>query len=323
MTKYLLIAVLSFAALLESCSKSSPSSTTPSFTTGYNVYMAGTSNNKAVYWKNGVEVDLASQGIAQAITVSGSDVYVGGYVNVSGVAQAAYWKNGQQNILVNSGISHVFGIGLNGSDFYCVGDILGPSGTVTDYATYWKNGQPFQLSPGSNGKALSILFAGTETYISGQVWSAASDSGVVWKNEDKNWYTIGSVNALALKQTDTFFVGNVGNSPAYWTQAVLHNLNTIGFATSIAISGADVYVGGDTISSSGNYQAVYWKNDVVTALKNPSMYSSVLGVAVAGSDLYAVGDYFENNTYKPAYWKNGTMIKLSDKGEVFAVFVTQ
>jgi len=64
MTKYLLIAVLLFAALLESCSKSSPSSSTPSFTTGYDVYMAGTSNNKAVYWKNGVEVDLAQQGVA-------------------------------------------------------------------------------------------------------------------------------------------------------------------------------------------------------------------------------------------------------------------
>jgi hypothetical protein len=323
MTKNLLISVLSFAALLESCSKSSPSSSTPSFTTGYDVYMAGTSNNKAVYWKNGVEVDLAPQGVAQSITVSGSDVYVGGYVNISGLAQAAYWKNGQQVILGHSGISHVFNIGLNGSDVYCVGDILGPSGTITDSAVYWKNGVPFQLSPESSGKALSILFAGTETYISGQVWSSASDSGVVWKNGDKNWYVIGSVNALALSQADTFFVGNVGNAPAYWTQSVLHNLNTIGYATSIAISGADVYIGGDTISSSNTYQAVYWKNDVVTALNNPSMYSSVLGIAVAGPDLYAVGDYLEGNTYKPAYWKNGTVNKLSDNGEVFAVFVTQ
>ena len=324
MTKYLLFTVISFAAFIVSCSKSSPSSSTPPFTTGYDVYMAGTSNSKAVYWKNGVEVDLAPQGVAQSITVSGSDVYVGGYVNNSGLAQAAYWKNGQQVILGQSGgISHVFNIGLNGSDVYCVGDIVGPSGTITDSATYWKNGVPFRLSPESNGKALSILFAGTETYISGQVWSSATDSGVVWKNGDKNWYVIGSVNALALSQADTFFVGNVGNAPAYWTQTVLHNLNTIGYATSIAISGSDVYVGGDTISASGTYQAVYWKNDVVTALKNPSMYSSVLGIALAGADLYAVGDYYEDNVYKPAYWKNGTLVKLSDNGEVFSVFVTQ
>lgn len=320
MTKYLLITILSFAALIESCSKSSSPALTPSFTTGYDVYMAGMSNSKAVYWKNGVEVDLAPQGVAQSIVVSGSDVYVGGYVIVSGLAQAAYWKNGQQVILGHSGISHVFNIGLNGSDVYCVGDILGPSGTITDSAVYWKNGVPFRLSPESNGKALSILFAGTETYISGQVWSTATDSGVVWKNGNKNWYVIGSVNALALSQADTFFVGNVGQTPAYWTQSALHNLNTTGYATSIAISGTDVYIGGDTISASGNYQAVYWKNDVVTALKNPSMYSSVLGIAVAGTDLYAVGDFYENNVYKPAYWKNGTLVKLSDNGEVFSVF---
>ena len=74
-------------------------STTSSFTYGYELYIACTSNSKAVYWKNGFEVDLAPQGVAQSIVVSGSDVYVGGYVNVSGMAQAAYWKNGKQVIL--------------------------------------------------------------------------------------------------------------------------------------------------------------------------------------------------------------------------------
>jgi hypothetical protein len=323
MTKYLLITVISFAFLFLSCSKSSTSTSIPAFTEGYDVYLAGTLDSKAVYWKNGVEVDLAAQGVAQSIIVSGSDVYVGGYINNNGSIQATYWKNGQQFVLVNSGISHVFGIGLNGADVYCVGDIVGPSGTVTDSATYWKNGVPFRLSPESNGKALSILFAGPETYISGQVWSASSDSGVVWKNGNKNWYVIGSVNALALSQADTFFVGNVGKAPAYWTQSVLHNLNTIGYATSIAISGTDVYIGGDTIDANNSYQAVYWKNDVVTPLKNSSQYSTVLGIAVAGSDVYAAGAFYENNVYKPSYWKNGSFVKLGDNGEVFSVFAAQ
>lgn len=159
MNKTLFIVALAFVVLLTECSKSTPASAPPSFTTGYNFYMAGTSGGKAVYWKNGVEVDLAPSGIAQAITLSGSDVYVGGYIIDGQNIEATYWKNGQQIQLESAGISHVFGIALNGTDVYCVGDLFGPQGNGQDSVTYWVNGVRMHYSPHSYGQATSIMFA--------------------------------------------------------------------------------------------------------------------------------------------------------------------
>lgn len=205
MQKTLLFAALSFIVLIMGCSKSSPPPPPPSFTSGYNIYMAGTADGKAVYWKNGVEVDLAPSGIAQAIAISGSDIYVGGYITDGQNIEATYWKNGQQIQLEASGVSHVFGIALDGTDVYCVGDLYGPLGNGQDSVTYWVNGTRMHYSPNTYGQATSILFAGSEMYVGGQVWDLnGNDTAVVWKNGVQNWYgTPGGIYALGLSPTDT------------------------------------------------------------------------------------------------------------------------
>jgi hypothetical protein len=322
MSKILPVACLVSGFLLAGCSKSAPPA--PSFTKDFSIYMAGDADGKAVYWKNGIQTDLAPQGSAQAIAVSGTDVYAGGYIYDGINTEAAYWKNGQQILLEGPGISHVFGIAVNGTDVWCVGDILGPLGSGRDSATYWKNGVRMHLSPEAKGKATGILFAGTEMYVSGQVWDSF-DTAVVWKNGVQTWYAItGTINAMGLSQTDTIVVGNFGPIPAYWTHDKLHQLAPDGYGTSVAISGPDIYVGGDTISNSGKTQAVYWKNDVMTVLNSQNEMSSVLGIAIAGTDLYAVGDEFDNTrNYIPVYWKNGISNKLGKDGTIYAICIGQ
>jgi hypothetical protein len=77
------------------------------FVSGNDVYSAGAlltngGNVEPVYWKNGIEYDLPSNGAvygsANAIFVDGSDVYVAGQT-----AGAVYWKNGVETTLSSTG----------------------------------------------------------------------------------------------------------------------------------------------------------------------------------------------------------------------------
>src|SRR5580765_740565 len=60
------------------CNKSNQA---PQLTPNYNIYMAGTMEGKAVYWKNGVPVILSDSGSAYAIAINGSDIYACGIVD--------------------------------------------------------------------------------------------------------------------------------------------------------------------------------------------------------------------------------------------------
>jgi len=118
-----------------------------------NVYVAGTINlfpgrlpdpaSRATYWKNNTLVRLTRDtgSVANAIVLSGNDIYVaGGIFGGGGVTRAAYWKNGKL-FLLNSNYSVANAIAVYGTDVFI-------AGTVGDHATYWKNGSPVSLGPG-------------------------------------------------------------------------------------------------------------------------------------------------------------------------------
>jgi len=78
----------------------------------------------------------------------------------------------------------------------------------------------------------------------------------------------------------------------------------------------DVYVGGFTIASNGNFVATYWKNGVATAFGDSSLNSVVTSIAVSGMDVYMSGFTRQGlGNATACYWKNGTIIKLSDGSE--------
>jgi hypothetical protein len=84
--------------------------------------------NKAMLWKNDSPIVLADNGIANAIAVSGKDVYV---VGVRGYEDGTIWKNGVASSLL--GATEVNSIFINGPDIYVGGKY--------DYkAAVWKNG---------------------------------------------------------------------------------------------------------------------------------------------------------------------------------------
>ena len=310
---------------------------TPQLTQGFNVYMAGTVNNAAVFWKNGQSTELAASSSAACIGVTGTDVFVGGQSN----QERVYWKNGQLNSL-SQGSATVNGIALSGSDVYFVGqargnlfiDSAGGSLINTNTAVYWKNGILNNLEPNSRGSAAEgIGFDGSDMYVVGHVFSS-SDTAVQWKNGIRTNYTSDNgqteiAYAVAVSGTDVYAVGVYNNMPVYWKNGVMSTLNLNGspypgngFASAIEVVGTDVYIAGASTLPNSGYKATYWKNGLSTNLSdNTSDQSMASGIAIVGSDIYVVGMVATagGSSYSPVYWKNGVEYKLSGIGSINAI----
>ncbi len=90
---YFLLLIL-FIVQNYSCKKSTIDNTAMHIGTVPDVYVTGSANGLAVYWKNDSVVYLPEGGDAVDIYVSGNDVYVGGTSFETGLFPfAAYWKN--------------------------------------------------------------------------------------------------------------------------------------------------------------------------------------------------------------------------------------
>jgi hypothetical protein len=308
---------------------------TQQFTPGFNVYMAGTVNNAAVFWKNGQGTELAAYSSATCIAVAGTDLFVGGLLNVEPV----YWKNSQSYSL-GQGTASVTGIALSGSDVYLSGagdgnpviDSVGDIVVNASTAGYWKNGvfNILENTPRLSA-AEGISFSGSDMYVVGHA-GGNTDTAVQWKNGIRTNYTSSNgetivAYAVTVSGMDVYAAGVYNNIPVYWKNGVMNTLNlngspVSGFASAIAVVGTDVYVAGATNPPGSGYQATYWKNALSTDLSaNTSDISNANGIAVVGSDIYVVGMVISagGNSYSPVYWKNGVEHKLSGSGSINAI----
>jgi hypothetical protein len=241
---------------------------------GYALPNDGGSANEAVYWKNGTMVKLGSApSLANAIAVSGTDVYVAGYASINDVYVAAYWKNGVlQPLAGNIAHSGANAIAISGTDVYVAG-IAGDNGSI---ATYWKNGVEIPLETSTASSANALVISGSDVYIAGSYTNASyKKAAVYWKNGTRVSLNDASVDPDV---TDTY-------------------------ASGIAVSGADVHVIGYIKMISG----VYWKNGVQIPLGNPAQYENVTNnmnsILLSGTDVY-----ISFNTAE--YWKNGTLVPV-------------
>jgi hypothetical protein len=160
---------------------------------GQDIYVAGTewvanpNIYQAKYWKNGVAVVLPSAlpSWATGIAVSGTDVYVSGYIFNGANNIATYWKNGVAVALTDgSSNTPATAIAIRDSDVYITG--FTRTGPLSYYAEYWKNGQLTHLTNGNTlAYATSIVISGSDIYIGGSE-AAANGRGVIkyWKNNN-------------------------------------------------------------------------------------------------------------------------------------------
>ena len=286
------------------------------------VYMAGyarfcgsrSCGDYGMFWKNGISAYLDLPDYPNSIAVSNNDIYVAGsslYLTGTG-GNAAYLKN-EVKIELPSGSAGSIStaIAVSGNDVYVAG--IGITGNIYNgnqnyIAKYWKNGNAIDLTDGSKGaQAWSIAVSGNDAYVAGTEWNGKS-------YQDANGNT--SQNGVAK----------------YWKNSQATNLtdgSNSAYATSIAVSGTDVYVAGiewdgQSYQDASGYSyrksvAKYWKNGNPVSLTDGTEDAEAKSIAVSGNDVYVAGTVAGHATY----WKNSIAVTLSnvesDANSIFLV----
>jgi len=336
--KSALFPILSLSLLMAACHKNTiVHPVTKADTTTHDVYVAGTSGDTAVYWKNGKEVKLSDGtrgAFANSIFVTNNnDVYIAGTMYTdgldSGPFKALSWKNGVVTNLDNnpqSVFSEAYAISVLGNDVY----VGGYTTNGPNLATYWKNGTPVVIG-GSNSTIYSLSVNSGDVYTSGESFVSDSSYATYWKNGQATVLGPGSSSSIFITNNNIYTAGyqdiNGASYAACWqNQTVINFDSTSGqdVASCVFVSGNDVYVAGYH-RSGVNMVATYWKNGVPIALNNDTNVNSwAQSICVVGNDVYVAGvivnELFSSTV--ATVWKNGVATKLGiDNSAATAVFV--
>jgi hypothetical protein len=186
-----------------------------------------------------------------------------------------------------------------------------------------------------------------EVYSAGNIGYKA----VYWKNNVPVYLTNGStpsmVNSIFVKGTDVYAVGYESlttyrpfdqTAPIriakLWKNGVATTLsNTVlgGEATSVVVSGTDVYITGIEVGAAHvttigySLSARLWKNNVSVPLNSINTADTfATSVFVVGTDVYVAGyGIAYREMYKARYWKNGveTILPGAADNKASSIFV--
>lgn len=143
------------------------------------VYIAGSTNDRAGYWKNGVWSYLTElNSRARAVKVVGTDVYVGGfyYDQLKGW-MPVYWKNGTM-VAVDTHAGMVDDMDVINGDVY----LTGYSNQNGGGAAYWKNTTLVSLDKAAftATHAFKVAVRNGDVYVTGIDYDA--QKSLLWKN---------------------------------------------------------------------------------------------------------------------------------------------
>jgi len=309
------ISFLFFTLLFLAACKKENQSKVPS-----GVYVAGSLNDTAVFWKDGLVTKLpmpfGTSSEAQSVYVTNNAIYIAG---TNGQC-AALWVNNVLTKLAETG-SQAFSVFVSGNDVYVAGV---DNGTPV----YWKNGTEVKLNLDANATGnyiYDIYVANGDVYVAGAQYFGPPfgqyATPTIWKNSVPTKLISEQTNSFAtavcVSGSDVYVTGGVDGHAILWKNGVQTVLAPIGYATSVFVSGLDVYVGG--VSTATSY-ITSWKNGVATTfspgnwgLGAPSIFVSNGNVYISAIlyDHYGFVQsvYFENNqqtnlgpyTYNEAY----------------------
>jgi hypothetical protein len=184
--------------------------------------------------------------------------------------------------------------------------------------------------------------AGVDVYLAGLRFAPPVTVAMVWKNGATLWRSSGAefagaeavlmaVRGLAASGSDLYAVGYGGllaDRPRVWKngrpQATPRHGTGGANATSVAVSGTDLYVAGWE-TAGGRKTARVWKNGESLELPgDPGRSSEVHALALAGTDVYSAGN-LALETGKAAVWRNGqaALVGTGQRTEIKAIFLRQ
>jgi hypothetical protein len=281
------------------------------------VYVAGSDNGHAVYWKNGVEVSLPGGAMANGIVAIGTNVYVCGYGNdpTTGAQLVQYWLNGVlTNLTGASFFSFATGIAVSGADVYICGYDL-----FTDQAYYWKNGTIHNL-PSGEPTAIAISGSG-DIYMSNALEASTGTS--YYKNGALVTLTGGDASTntmgVAVNGTHFYLVGVKETSmdvakrwddgvSAFMSSGLDHNTP---MAVAVDPVTGGVYASGTMGDDPNNLQIGWWNNlgdQATLGTGSGKFVSTATGIAVDGSSrIYVCGTLSNNSGPSTAYYWDFTV----------------
>ena len=285
-------------------------------------------------WEHlGTGVEGSLKGTVTTIAISGTDVYVGGsFTNAGGVPGAnriARWDGAQWHAVGGANaISGIFPsvntIAISSTDVYVGGSFTNAGGVPGANSIARWDGAQWHAVGGANAINASvnaIAISGTDVLVGGDFTDAGGNSNAdrIARWDGTNWNALGTgisgfgvVTTIALSGTEVYVGGNFtdaggvsgANYIARWDVAN-NTWNQVGgmsainnFVNAIAISGTNVYVGGNFTGAGGVTGADYiarWDGTTWSGLLSGTfgINSQVNTIALSGTDVY-VGGRFTN-----------------------------
>jgi len=255
-----------------------------------------------------------------ALAVSGSELYVGGFFRTAGGTAAtniAKWDGDTWSPL-GSGINNeVFALVVSGSELCAGGNFTTAGGIAANCIAKWNGSSWSALGSGiggiNGGGVYALVVSGDDLYAGGLFKTAGGNAAnYIAKWDGNSWSALGSgmndwVLALAASGGDLYAGGyfwradgKVVNYVAQWNGSSWSALGSgIGgfspYVLALMAAGDDLYAGGQFTTAGGiaaNYIAK-WNGSNWSALGSGMGGSTpyVAALAVSGSDLYAGGRF--------------------------------
>ncbi len=259
-----------------------------------------------------------------ALTVSGSDLYVGGGFKSAGGLVAnniAKWDGSSWSSTFGRALdSTVYAMAAAEQNVYVAGDFQAAGDLPVNRVARWDGANWSSLGSGINSRVLALGTDGTNVYAGG-IFTMAGGLNIsnVAHWDGNNWSALGTglakapgggifVNAIAVSGTDVYFGGEFGvaggvtvNNIARWDGANWFALGTGlspqgGAVSCITTNGTDIYVGGGFTAAGGvaipNHIARWdGKNWSALGIAADILPGGVEAIAVIGSDVYVAGGF--------------------------------
>lgn len=282
-------------------------------------------------WQDGFGLPGAN-GAVRAIAVNGTDIYLAGDFTLIGdlAANRIVKWNGTTWSTLGTGLNgNVYAVAVSGSNVYAGGEFTEAGGATALRIARWNGSNWSALGAGiNNGIVFAVAVISTNVYAGGSFTNGGGSGGdyaVRWNGTSWNAMNFGvdnTVRAFAVSGTNLyaggdFEIGDFGylNGIARWTGSSWSNLgdglkngtSLPGKAYAIAVSGSNVYVGGNfdkagsvTTNNIARYDGANW-NALGTGL---SQFSIVSAITIDGTNIYAAGNLSSTAGASPVALKN-------------------
>lgn len=339
--------------VLTSCSSAPESINSLGWLNTVDIYMGGGMGDSTSYWKNGESISLNKDEMhVDGVAISGEDTYLAGFITLQDSATwayhsyAIYRKNGKITYLTDGKRpASATAIAVLGTDVYVAGQEDSGDKSVHEnpesqksVAMYWKNGLPIVLTDGhKDAKATAVAVKGNDVYVVGYE-KEESNVARYWKNGKQIPLQIGreefggakfsEAYSIFLAGNDVYIAGSENSVAVYWkngrriflvpksqhNESDIENPSEDSKATSIAVSGTNVYVAGiqDTLASLF-HTVKYWKNGKAIVLtKQPFDAKTNAFITLNGTDVYLACTIADPDfNYQTIVWKNNTPALVS------------